>query len=139
MQYNVTRWGWFGPAEDVLDTDDGLTPEVEDVFSNGQCHALALALHELRPDFQLVGIEWEEHPDTGDPVPNHVAVLDPTTGDVLDVGGWNALDRWNHGGWTPEPVEREYVTGELLDLGYLTPNLDAARAYAPLVLDAYAA
>lgn len=134
--FNVTHHSWRGPVETELDPADGLTEEADRAFSNGQCHALALALHDLT-GLPLAGLEWDD--DYADvPIPNHVFVFDPATGDALDVGGWNAAGRWNGGYTDLRPMTREEVV-ELYERGlYLTPNLDAAAAFAPLVLDEYA-
>lgn len=135
--FNVTHHSWLGPVETELNPADGLTPEADHAFSNGQCHALALALHELT-GLPLAGLEWDD--DEFDvPAPNHVFVFDPATGDALDVGGWNAVARWN-GGYADDLREmtRDDVV-ELYERGlYLYPNLDAAAAFAPLVLDEHA-
>lgn len=139
--YNVTHWGWFGREQTELDPADGITPEVEHAFSNGQCHALALAIHG-RTGWQLVALDWIDlDPDDYngyDRAPGHVAVQHPHTGDVLDVRGWGACARWNGGTFDVEPVESQYVTDDLLRIGYLHPDLDAANAYADLVLREYA-
>ena len=135
---NVTHWSWFGPTEVELDPADGLGREAEHAFKNGQCHALALELHS-RTGWPLVGLDWDEHPDLEDtPVPSHVAVRHPDTGDVLDVGGWQAESRWNGGVFDTAPVDRDYVENFLPTIGYLEPDSEAARIYADLVLAAYA-
>jgi hypothetical protein len=61
-----------------------ITPRDEHKYMNGQCHALALALHALT-DCPIIGVDYdgcgglfgEEFDDMGEPIPHHVAVLTP--------------------------------------------------------------
>jgi hypothetical protein len=139
----VTVWSWFG--EDEVELHPGqLDDAAELAFSSGQCHALALAIHELRPDWEIGGLQWQhiypgENPADEDfegELPDHVVVRNPDTGELLDVAGWDVRYRWAD---DFRPLDPEYIENGLTEVGYLQPNLEVAREFAPLVLQAYEA
>ena len=70
-----------------LNTTDYNPDEVRDVFSHGQCHSFALALHKLTgwPLFAM----YEKNTSRA----HHVVVQHPS-GDFVDVEGLGAFDRW---------------------------------------------
>lgn len=124
-----------------LDTADGITPDAEEVFTRGQCHALALALHEALPGSKCVGIDWESYWNAG--TPDHVLVK-LEDGRFLDVLGiyedTGALGmQWGH--CDAQPVDVDDILAAMPDEDgdpcYWEPDLDAARAYAPLVIAEY--
>lgn len=111
-----------------------VTPGVIDAaahaaFSSGQCHALAVALHD-QTGWPLRAIE----DDDTDIV--HVYVETPD-GAALDIAGVHRnrdeyVSAW---GSYDEPIDRE----QLLDLvdsgGWREPNLEAAASFVPTVLE----
>lgn len=120
---------FFGGTQSVELPDDGrITPEVEHVFSNGQCHALALAIHEAT-GWQMVALDfWQD-------IPNHVLVRMPD-GRLLDIAGTDVEDRWPTADCrdcAPEDVDA-WVEGIPGIGGYIPPNLDAARTFVPTLL-----
>lgn len=108
-------------------------PEIDDdavdAFTRGQCHALALAIHE-RTELPLVGIwGWR---DNRDDTPNHVVVMLPDES-LLDIEGPQAEKRWE-GHIAPLDIQ------EVLDLqnrDYRAPDMGTARRYAQAVLKQY--
>lgn len=138
---NVTttcNWGTFN-----LDTQDGITDDVRRVFTCGQCHAMALALNELIPGSRLVGIDWIDD-FSADPQPDHVIVELPGGGYLDVVSRYDTVvelvDEW--GVDDVQYVEPEQALNAFPDEDgepcYHEPDLDAARAFAPIVVREYA-
>jgi hypothetical protein len=107
-----------------------ITPEIDDdaieTFTRGQCHALALALHE-ETKFPLVGL-WSDGWETRG-TPCHVVVRMPK-GTLLDIAGPGAEDRWEG---TARKLSKAVVE-DLCNKDYSTPRMDEARPYAKAVL-----
>jgi len=109
-------------------------PQIDDdavyEFTKGQCHALALVLHDLT-GFPLVGLgPVDYHTKT----PDHVAVLLPA-GTALDIQGPGAEERWQSSyGFTP--YQREEVE-DFCNRDYSKPRLKTALPYAKAVLKKY--
>ncbi len=101
-------------------------------FTCGQCHALALAIHE-KTGLPLAGIwriGW-----SGRVTPCHVVVMLPEDGDnnLLDIQGPHAEERW-------EGEVRELAVEEVLDFqnrDYRAPEMGNAKRYAEAVLRTY--
>ena len=116
-------------ARALLEIDD----DAVDEYTRGQCHALALAIHE-RTDLPLAGI-WRDCDDPDEDTPYHVVVMLPEDGDnnLLDIEGPHAGDRW-------KGEVRELEVGQVLDLhlrDYRAPDMGNARRYAQAVLKQY--
>lgn len=148
--YFISRTnGWFGHCLEVLPEDpDAADPEdLERVFTRGQCHALALGIHELT-GWAIVGAEWYGECDCcGVDLPNHVAILMPD-GRVLDCTGPMPArpdpegdQRWY---WatarllTPDEIRTWYSDRED-SCGYLPPNRPMGRRYAEHILTLHTA
>lgn len=96
------------------------------VFTMGQCHALALALHEAT-GWQIVGCDDDEwDPERG---PKHFAVRHPS-GRLLDIAG---LSEASGGLAYARDVTPEYCR-EMPDRGYYDADMAAAREFVPAVL-----
>lgn len=121
-------WGWFGPDEIEL-TPGVLDDAAREAFTCGQCHAMALALHE-HTGWDLAGAEWEHY--DGVEYPGHVFVVDPD-GNPFDVNGYDVDERYVHDIAPVTEDELLYVFPS--DGGYHEPDLDAGYHFAPLVLE----
>ena len=102
-----------------------------DEFTRGQCHALALALHE-RTGLPLAGIWCDYHdlPET----PCHVVVM-LEDGKLLDIEGPNAEERWDGKVYPLAKVEVE----DFCNRDYVKPRMKTAMLYAEAVLKQNAA
>jgi hypothetical protein len=127
-------WGMRCNAR--LNKEGHITPTARKVFKSGQCHALALALHE-EAGLELVGL-WTSG-DNYDPqgnwhsTPAHMAVQLPN-GSVLDIDGVGADYRW---GKKYEAKVYPMTKAEVLALetkDYMEPNVEAARPFAKTLL-----
>lgn len=105
-----------------LDPQDGITEEAKIVFSQGQCHSLAVAIHELTgyPLYGAMRISSE---------PTHIFVKSPVG--FLDIDGPNA-DRWFNE--EPFPVTKEEIFNFSL---YKPCNPQNAHPFAELVIQTY--
>lgn len=127
---NVTlnaNYGWF--EDRAFDLEVGSLDETAKyVFTHGQCHSLALALHEAT-GWDIVGVGYGGTPD-------HVGVLSPR-GRVLDITGYVSPDDWTDevGG------ELSYHAADELygafDGDYRDPQVAAAKHWVKPVLRAY--
>lgn len=134
-------WGWFGEDETVL-TPGVIDDNARHAFSNGQCHALALGLHELT-GWEIGGLQWcceacgSDSPEwcgcDADTLPAHVVVR-KEDGELIDIGGTVDFAEW---GSDFRPVDPDALTYTYPDQGYLVPDLDAGRAFAETVLSEY--
>jgi hypothetical protein len=108
--------------------------DVEEVYTYGQCHALALVLHE-EAGLPLVGLwlagHWFEDAEYNT-TPDHVVVELPD-GDLLDIGGPGAILRYRGGRTEGHPVTKAEVLG-YQHRDYMEPNLEAARPFARTLL-----
>ncbi|WP_439377855.1 hypothetical protein [Amycolatopsis lexingtonensis] len=116
-------WGEFDITPGVIDSDAVYA------FENGQCHALAIALHEETgwPLVQVgVGRMYAG-------VPSHWMVETPA-GDLLDINGVSSYEdtasQW--GAMEPGSVELAWALYESGD--YREPNVEAARMFVSAVL-----
>jgi hypothetical protein len=113
-----------------LNAKGNITKKAKEVFQCGQCHALALALHE-EAGLPLVGLYNDSDTDT----PSHVVVQ--VKGNVLlDITG---LGPENTPLWRrcePRPLTKQEVE-QFAELDYLEPNKDVARPFAKTLLKKY--
>jgi hypothetical protein len=111
---------WVGTYE--LDPADGITSETKIVFTHGQCHSLAVAIHDMTG--------WELFGQLGfSDEPSHVFVKSPFG--FLDIEGNNA-GAWYDG--EPYPLSRE----EILQFRTYKPcDPENARPFAELVLKTF--
>lgn len=110
---------------------DRLRQMTEDIFRDGQCHALALALHEHK-GWPIVGL-WSS--DTG--IDEHYVAQAPD-GRLVDITGARDVESMVGGGdWVgcePRPVDAESLTGLVARGDMEEPVADLARAVLPQVL-----
>lgn len=111
-----------------------VTPGVIDdaahaAFSSGQCHALALTVHE-QTGWPLRAIE----DDDADIV--HVYIETPD-GRALDIAGVHANRDEYVASWGSydEPVDREHVLDLVDSGGWRVPNVDIAKTFVPSLLE----
>lgn len=106
--------------------------EIGDILCNGQCHALAIALHEIL-GWKIFGEYWWE---TDDRRTRHFVLQTPSKMNdaigreswwMVDLFGMRCLD-CGYRPTTPEAIRRETAKGKWLPLA-----MDFARHYAPLV------
>jgi hypothetical protein len=96
--------GYFGVARDIELKPGVMNENARDVFGRGHCHSLALALYELLPDAELMGV-WS------DCRLEHVFVRLPD-GAMLDASGLTYdEDRISYG--LPDADVSELDIGEL--------------------------
>ena len=139
MEYCTVHYFEMGFAESteqtILIPKGKITPSVVKAFTSGQCHALALALHE-HTGWGIVGLFDVDYDDDKYGTPNHVAVQSPDG--LVDIKGLGAEHRWH--GLTPFPVTKKqvltYSDRELWDSYYLEPQLAVAEEYVKPVLEA---
>jgi hypothetical protein len=134
MEYlTVEYWGeWSRDTRTLKVDDDGygvLDKAASMAFRRGQCHALALAIHELT-GWPIKGLGDYDRPNS----PAHCVVWCPKLRGYVDVrgrvsrkyfyrrNGWKVINR------RVRPVEIESFED------YLKPNMEAARAFAKTVL-----
>lgn len=99
-----------------------ITPFIEHVFSNGQCHALALALHEIL-GWPICGCYRTEGADRST---NHVILLSPDGG-TADIHGIRCVD------YRTRPIKPETIRRNRMR-DFLKPSMELARHYAPMVV-----
>lgn len=130
----LQKW-LFGEAHNVEINDQGfIDDQVVDVFENGHCHSLALAINQLTgwPMFGLVAPAAHNKPES----PGHV-VVKTNKGAYLDISGKGALTRWR--GFHRNNVEVYPIDPEKANtlLNYLPANVEAAIPFAKTVLGKY--
>jgi hypothetical protein len=125
-------WNWGNRQKIEIDDNGHIDANAERAFTNGQCHALAIAIHDLT-GWQLIALcqaDPDDFEDRYDVLDNsgHVVVRTPR-GDYLNIRGKDVLDRWSDS----KPVE--ITRDEACDMPrYMKPDLNAARVFAPVVL-----
>ncbi len=104
-----------------------ITPLIHDVFSNGQCHALAVALHEILgwPVMGTFGY--------GEQRTSHFVILQPpmpgrSYGLTGDINGLRCVD------YNMRKANVDVILGGRLPKGWLFPNMKFARHYAPIIV-----
>lgn len=142
---------WFGSEQFEL-TPGVIDETAEHVFTRGQCHALALAIHD-ETGWPIVGIAGD-----GNHHPGHCAIERPD-GRIIDITGY-AEYAWigrGYSDWFPVDPEAaragfpvdEYDPGiqewddmwgdefpdERPDTYYRMPDMDAARSFVRPVLE----
>lgn len=117
-----------------------ITKKVEEVFTRGQCHALALALHEetgwpLAGTFRI-GVDLDDDNEviyapngTIRRTPSHVVVLSPYG--PVDIKG--IRDSFEGVENRIIPISKEHVM-HFKEIDYLEPNLAVAQEYVKPVL-----
>lgn len=112
--------------ESIRETDIALrlNKTVRSVFTQGQCHALALAFNE-RYHYRIYGVFNPLYT-----LPTHVFVKAPQGYvDINGVGAECRARRWKR---KIKPVKREDVL-RYSYAGYLPPNIEVAKKFIPLV------
>jgi hypothetical protein len=107
-----------------------INQDAVDQFTCGQCHALALAIHE-KTGLPLAGI-WRHDYNPEHSTPCHVVVQHPK-GTLIDIQGPGAEDRWEG---IVQSMDVEVVR-DLSNRDYSTPRMDEAEPYANAVLKTY--
>lgn len=112
-----------GKIERFVELGAAVTPKIEFIFSNGQCHALAAALHEVL-GWAILG----EYPCSGEDKFNHHFVLQSPSKAwcTADIHGIRCLDS----------SKRKASYKAILqwrNRNFLRPNMDFARHYAPMI------
>jgi len=124
---NVDFFADFEGKVDVhvsLPLTEKVTPLVAHIFSAGQCHALAVALHEII-GWPIVGC-WG--PYTSDRSTHHIALEHPK-GWTADIHGIRCID-WHHRKLSAKGIlRRRNVT-------LFPPAMKLARHYAPEIAEA---
>jgi hypothetical protein len=112
-----------------LDPKQEVTGHVAYIFSRGQCHALAWAINELTG----WPIEGDYSTGEGDRSTKHVVIRMPDDGKALgytaDITGIHCFD------CSYRPIKPETISQNRMR-GFLKPNLEYARWYAPAILKA---
>jgi hypothetical protein len=99
-------------------------------YNRGQCHALAMALREAKPIWELIG---DFAPHHSDDVPMHVLVRRPE-GVLLDMNYviYGRVELWG----SDQRRVSEVGIWELVRQGRLAePNLELARSFVGPILD----
>lgn len=105
--------------------------EAKEVFTRGQCHALALELHRAT-GWELYGA-YSEHQKEYGGTPGHVVVRHPD-GHFVDIEGIGVEKRWaEYGKYTFAPVD-VYAVLSYDQIDYTIPALGVAKAFVPAVL-----
>lgn len=127
---SVSIWN-FGSVNKIKIHKNGtINKDAVKAFSNGQCHSLALAIHELT-GFPIYGVcDWSNSEND----PGHVVVKNPKNGGFIDIGGYGAVGRWRKkwGHVTVHPLTIEQTKS--LD-AYLKPSVKKAIPFAKKVLE----
>lgn len=126
MCKTVEAIDFFGPQDFCL-TPGKINAEAVHVYSNGQCHALALAINE-RTGWPIVGAS-----PFGTDYPNHVAVKRPD-GRIIDITGYVNFGYWGSEWYELDPgvVRNRFEDDD--GPAYLEPNIEVARTFVDAVL-----
>lgn len=133
----VEYWGFgFGKSTTTLIIDDQglgvLDGDAHRVFESGQCHALALAIHELTgwPIKGLGHLDLGDYPDS----PAHCVVWCPKLKAYVDIHGKVGRGYYRkERGWVV--INHSIPPEQVNNLReYLKPNMRVARPYAKAVL-----
>ena len=119
------------PDDEIcLPMGNEITADVQYVFTNGQCHGLAVALHELTgwPLFGLYRLPSYGWWDNRSKVTTHVVVEHPT-GAVVDINGLRPV-RFGEG--MRPTTANALLGGPKKD--WLKPNMVLARHFAQIVI-----
>lgn len=121
--------GAAGSRERIIEIEypleDTISPLLAHIFSCGQCHALALALHEIL-GWKIIGI----YPKDVKPRRATHVVVAPPSGRTADIYGIRTIDYFIDNRLlkiSPETIRKERLPG------YLPPAMDLARHYASLI------
>jgi hypothetical protein len=133
---SMKYWNWGRKCEtSVQISDDGLgvvDEEARKVFLRGQCHALALAIHELT-GWTIKGLGGPYGGDSPDS-PAHCVVYCPALKSYVDITGRVSRNYWrNQRNWK---VINRRVTPELAKnfRYYMKPDVVTARKFAKTIL-----
>lgn len=120
---------WTGPVILEAGVIDRTAAEV---FTTGQCHALALALHE-HTGWPLRGLYRRPIKDVNEDTPAHTVVESPKG--LVDIKGLGVLQR--HKEWSNilSVSKKDVLNFEHRD--YAAPNMEAAQAFVDAVLKLY--
>jgi hypothetical protein len=127
------HFGVFGTRMTTELEEGVIDVEARRVFKHGQCHSMALALHQ-ETGWPIVGFKDEDDPQDS---PGHCAVYCPQLDQYVDVEGVGAFDRYDErclrvgrkAEIVPVPVE---TVDKLRD--YLPIKAGDARSFAQAVV-----
>lgn len=128
--YMNLRGVWTHPNGIEVSDKGTIDNNAKKAFTNGQCHALAAALHDLT-GWPIFGLQ-----DSSDCFPGgHVIVKSPKG--FLDIGGLNAKDRWEEEWRKCEliPITRARISQGLP--AYKKANVEAAIPFAKSLIKKY--
>jgi hypothetical protein len=127
---NVWCWGSKLPVE-VSDNGE-IDDNARRAFTCGQCHALALAIHE-QTGWPIAGLVSALDDDTPS-MPGHVVVVTPD-GDTVDINGRGALKRWKSHVFRTDIKLVPTTPGKIKRFkGYMKPDVEVARPFVSNVL-----
>lgn len=116
-------------AKETLTVKDGkgiIDEHASEAFTHGQCHALAIALHD-RTGWPIIGVGGDEE------TPSHFVVYDPKADTFVDIDGPDAQERFPYEFERMiKEFDREYA---IKPPYYLHADLKAARPFAKTVLE----
>lgn len=130
-----THWGYEWEVTPGLITGDCEEVwNVRQLFTAGQCHALALAIHE-KTGWPLVAVWYSSMPeDINDyhDCPSHYMVQTPE-GELLDITGTFEECDLDHRGWEYTTVDSNHAD-TWIGRSYLKPDMDIARQFVDSVV-----
>jgi hypothetical protein len=129
IPYVSVPWFYKLPDGTLIDCEDDvplyphLTPYIENIFTHGQCHALAVALHEIL-GWPIYGIFDSWGPDKT----TYHYMLQCPRGGFADVTGFHCFDCGYR-----KTTKRTILAHRNKD--FVKPAMEFARHYAPLVIE----
>ena len=129
---SVHIWN-FGDVDKIEIHKNGtINKNATKAFSNGQCHALAIAISMLTK-CKIYGVcDCNNAPSD----PGHLVVKHPKTGAYIDILGTGAVGRWRKK-WGPVTLHELTIDqAKKLD-SYLRPNIKAAKPFAKKLVEKY--
>lgn len=125
----VKRFEWGCPVDVEINDQGVIDEEAEKVFTRGQCHSLALALHR-QTGWPIIGfIDRYDDPE----IPGHCVVYCPQLDEYVDICGIGALIRWQKR-WDAKPIPLATEAVENGLKAYLPIQPEVAEPFAKTVL-----
>lgn len=132
----TVKLAWGGTEKVTIRDGKGVIDEAAShAFTNGQCHAFAIAMHDLT-GWPIIGIGGTELIGIGgtepEYSPGHFVVYDPNLDSFVDIDGPGAEKRFD---WIMRRRTEEFTREKALKPEYYQkPNLKVAKAFAQTVL-----